>query len=51
VLEEEPVILPGKERRFILYRIHKRPEGSQQRNIGDCGNMNKGNGRFYGLAN
>jgi predicted transcriptional regulator len=49
VLEEESVILPGKERRFMLHRIYKRPEVANKE-MGNCGNINKGNGRSYVLA-
>ena len=48
--EEESVILPAKERGFMLHRIYKRPEVANKER-GNCGNMNKGNGRSYGFAN
>lgn len=50
VLEEESIILPVKERRFMLYRIHKRSEVANKE-MDNYGNMNKGNGGSYGLAN
>jgi hypothetical protein len=33
----------------MLHRIYKRPEVANKE-MGNCGNINKGNGRSYGLA-
>jgi hypothetical protein len=34
----------------MLHRIHKMPEVANKE-IGNCGNMSKGNGRSYGIEN
>jgi len=34
----------------MLHRIHKRPEVAKKE-MCNCGYMNRGNGRNYGLAN